>query len=125
MATLEIIGEIGAFVVLLITIFTLYGKVIKDYTKLKTDVTQLQKDYSDLVVEMKADYESLRLEIARLNNERNKEYRIIVKQISDNHTDMLNKNEKLFKEMLGLIRDHEKQNNDSIAKVYEKIDSKI
>ena len=119
--TFEIIGEILAFIILLITIFSLYGKVIKDYTNLKKDVAQLQKDYLDLSIEMRGDYEGLRIEINRLNEKRNKDYEVIMKQISSNHADMLGKNEKLFKEILKLIMDHDKQNSDSLVNIHNRI----
>lgn len=95
MATLEIIGEIGAFIILLITIFTLYGKVIKDYTKLKSDVAQLQDNY--LV---------LQVEISRIAKERNDDYNTIMSKIANIDLKNVEANAKQFEKLSKQIDDN-------------------
>ena len=103
MNMIHFIGEVATVIVLLITIFSLYGKVIKDYTRLKTsvemDILMLKNEQNDI----KIDIVGLQSAIQSSRNEWVKDHKIIMSEIRTLDVKNIEANQAQFKELTAFI----------------------
>jgi len=103
MNMIHFVGEVATVIVLLITIFSLYGKVIRDYTRLKTsvemDILMLKNEQNDI----KIDIVALQSAIQSSRNEWVKDHKIIMSEIRTLDVKNIEANQAKFKEHTSFI----------------------